>query len=513
VNKGAASGIVWSALGVVLFAGIWQLAASEGWLGRSLPTIGDVGSAFTEYHETLERAAIATVQRAAIGYAIGVAVATVAAAIAVMVPWIELGLGRLAVIVNAVPVIALGPLIQTTALRPHVSVIFAALAVSFTTYVAVLNGLRSASLATHDVLTVHGATRAIRLTRLEAPSAVPSFLDALKVAAPAAMLGALLGEWYGVPRGFGVLMITAMQNFRIPLLWSAALLAVALSALAYALFGAVERLLGFRFGRVVETTSMIVAGGRTRSRRLLTSGFALFVAVAAVVVVWQVWIWIDDVPRIVAPSPGGVVRHLGGHAGDYVGEVVATILSAGLGLVIGLATGVGLAVIASMSRLARGLSAPLTLVLPTVPIVVVIPLVARIVGYNQRTVIVTAVLMAFFPIFVLVAAGLRARPPGADDLFATYRPSAGRRLWLLALPSAVPNLLVAVRIAAANCFLGALSAEWLVGTRGLGHTFSESRVRLQTEAAWAAILLAIVLSVVAYLGAGALEARIRPRFS
>jgi NitT/TauT family transport system permease protein len=153
------------------------------------------------------------------------------------------------------------------------------------------------------------------------------------------------------------------------------------------------------------------------------------------------------------------------------------------------------------------------MLLPTVPIVVVIPIVARIVGYNQRTVIVTSVLMAFFPVFVLVASGLRARPAGADDLFGVYGATGLTRLRLLALPSSVPNMLVAVRIAAANCFLGALAAEWLIGTSGLGHAFSESRVRLATEAAWAAIILAIVCSIVAYLLAESLERRIRPKFT
>lgn len=506
------SQLAWSALGILLFAVAWQVAASQGWLGRSVPTLTDIGAAIVEYRKTLRRAATATLGRAAAGYAIGVVSATAAAGFVVVVPLVDAGMNRLAVIVNAIPVIALGPLIQTTALRPHVAVIFAAIAVFFTTFIAVAAGLRSSSLASQDVFSSLGAGRGERLLRLAVPSAIPAFLDALKVAAPAAMLGALLGEWYGVSRGLGVLMLTAMQNFRVDLLWSATLVAVALSAAAYGLLAVLERVLSFRFPRTLETTTMRKADS-ARSHLALQSAAALLVAGAVVLVAWQWWITADDVPRIVAPRPSGVLHHVSSNLGDYAGDVAATALSAALGLAIGVVIGVALAIVASSSPVARGLSAPLTLLLPTVPIVVVVPIVARIVGYNQQTVVVTAVLMALFPIFVLVAAGLRTRPPGADDLFDTFRPQAARRLWLLALPSAVPNLLVAVRIAAANCFLGALSAEWLIGTSGLGHTFSESRVRLETEAAWGAILVAIVLSVMSYLAAELLDRRVRPRFT
>jgi ABC-type nitrate/sulfonate/bicarbonate transport system permease component len=447
----------------------------------------------------LNRAVTATTRRAAQGYIVGVVVAALCATLLLWIPRMQVGAHRFAVIVNAFPVIALGPVLESTKLRPATSAIFAGLAVYFTTLVTVADGFRATAATSHDVFSSYGSSRWNRFTRLQLPTALPAFATALKIGAPAAMLGAILGEWYGADRGLGILMISGMQNFRIPLLWAAALLAIAVSAVSFFVLGMAERAASRRFAptveRSVETGARRDAWGALDRRRGIPVGT---LGSIALILAWGAWISLGRVPQIVAPSPAGVASHLLHHPGSYVGAAVHTVTSAVGGLFIGLALGVILAVAVSMSSTLRGLLAPLSLMIPSIPVVVIIPVVARLLGYNDRTVVATAVLMAFFPVFVLVTAGLRARPPGSEEVFATYGASRWRRLWYLALPSTLPNLIIAVRISAATCFLGALAAEWLVGGSGLGHLFSQGRVKLETQAGWGAIIVAIALSVVAY---------------
>ena len=84
---------------------------------------------------------------------------------------------------------------------------------------------------------------------------------------------------------------------------------------------------------------------------------------------------------------------------------------------------------------------------------------------------------------------------------------AGRltRLRRLALPSAMPNLLVAVRLSAANCVLAALIGEFLMGTKGLGYLFVRTRSELDMARSWGAALVATVLSVAAFIAADRFE--------
>ena len=72
-----------------------------------------------------------------------------------------------------------------------------------------------------------------RFVSLQLPASLPGLADGLRLAAPAALLGAVIGEWFGAPRGLGVLIVSAMQNYQITLLWSAALLTALSSTIAF----------------------------------------------------------------------------------------------------------------------------------------------------------------------------------------------------------------------------------------------------------------------------------------
>jgi NitT/TauT family transport system permease protein len=69
----------------------------------------------------------------------------------------------------------------------------------------------------------------------------------MKLAIPVAFIGAIVGEWFGASRGLGLLMVSAMQNFQIPLLWSAVLIVTLASLALFGLMSLVERLVYGRF--------------------------------------------------------------------------------------------------------------------------------------------------------------------------------------------------------------------------------------------------------------------------
>jgi NitT/TauT family transport system permease protein len=102
--------------------------------------------------------------------------------------------------------------------------------------------------AHRDLFAVLGADRLKRFARLELPAALPALASGLRLAWPAALIGAIIGEWFGAPRGIGILIINAMQNFQIVLLWCAVLLAVGASLLFYGLLTLLERAAYARFG-------------------------------------------------------------------------------------------------------------------------------------------------------------------------------------------------------------------------------------------------------------------------
>jgi len=221
---------------------------------------------------------------------------------------------------------------------------------------------------------------------------------------------------------------------------------------------------------------------------------------------WQAWVSLARVPAIVMPQPLAVASELAGHPAFYIQEGATTLGVALAGLIAGAAVSVVLAAGAWFSPYATAALTWPVLLIQATPIVALMPVLARVLGYDQRTVVASAALITVFPTLALVAAGLRALPRGSGDVFAALGADRLTRLRLLALPSAVPNLLVALRISSANCILAALVAEYLMGTSGLGRDFALAEGSFHLAAAWAACLVATALSTSAFLFSRRIEA-------
>lgn len=236
-------------------------------------------------------------------------------------------------------------------------------------------------------------------------------------------------------------------------------------------------------------------------------------AVAAVFVAWQVWVTAAGYNRIVVPTPVEVVQDLFANPGAYAGDTARTLSMTVLGLVVGMALGFLAGVAMWSSALAAGAISPVALTLRSIPIVAVIPVVARLVGYGNHLVPIVTVLLAFFPAYVLTGSGLRQASPATTDVLAALGANRRTVLRKVLIPSAVPNLLVALRLSAATAILVAMVAEFLAGTTGLGRLFAEARIRYDTPRAWGAAMIATVASVVLFQLSIRVERWGRARFS
>jgi ABC-type nitrate/sulfonate/bicarbonate transport system permease component len=235
--------------------------------------------------------------------------------------------------------------------------------------------------------------------------------------------------------------------------------------------------------------------------------------VLLVLVAWQLWVVIGRFNVIVMPTPLAVVDDLLTHPGVYLANVGITLAVALFGLVAGMAVGTGLAVAAWFSPVAAGLLNPLTVLFSSVPVVALIPVIARLLGYDTSTVLAIVVIITFFPSFVFASSGLRAPPPGSEDLFRVLGASRLDLLRRLALPAAMPNLAIAFKLASAHAILAAMVAEFLMGTTGLGYLFAKTKSDFQMEQAFGASAVATIISATAFLAAGWVEKRVRDRYS
>jgi ABC-type nitrate/sulfonate/bicarbonate transport system permease component len=194
-----------------------------------------------------------TLWESARGFVYGNVVAILLAILAVTVPVLEGPLTQLGVISYCLPIVAIGSIFAIVFQGETSKVILAAMAVFFTTFVGTVLGLRSASRASLDVVRAYGGGTLAQLRRVRLMASLPSLFAALKIAGPAAVLGAMIGEYLGQQdSGIGQAMVASQQSFNTARTWGLALVATVLGGIVFVVIGLVGR----------RTTGWATAGSR-----------------------------------------------------------------------------------------------------------------------------------------------------------------------------------------------------------------------------------------------------------
>jgi ABC-type nitrate/sulfonate/bicarbonate transport system permease component len=243
-------GLIYPLVGCALLLCAWELVGRHEMLGDTFPALSQVLRVFGDVprRALLIRSAAATMASAAVGYALGACLGAAVALLAHWVPLLRGGLDRMAVLVNALPVIALAPVLIITAGRQDTPAALAAVPVFFLLYTSTGVGLRGASQRLEMVFTTLGASRWQRLAKFEIVAAVPAVLSGMKIAASGAMIGTIVGEWFGAPSGLGVVVLNSMQNFQIPLLWATVMVIAVITLSGYGVLSLAERAARSRIG-------------------------------------------------------------------------------------------------------------------------------------------------------------------------------------------------------------------------------------------------------------------------
>jgi NitT/TauT family transport system permease protein len=230
---------------------------------------------------------------------------------------------------------------------------------------------------------------------------------------------------------------------------------------------------------------------------LITAANALAVF-AALIVIWQLILWIFHVPPYMLPSPWAVARATGARFPALLNASLLTAEEAGGGLLASILAGVVIALLFAQSRWVRRMLYPYTILLQTVPIVAVAPLILMWVGAGTAAVALIAFIISLAPIIANTTQGLISVEENLVHLFLMHSASRAQILFKLRLPHAVPSLFVGIRIASGISVIGAITGELYagssrVGEGGLGYSILYASSQLQTDYLFALVLAATAL--------------------
>ena len=493
--------------GPLVFLLIWEIAARAfsdafvlaGPLAVSVYLFDNFG--------LIARALGVTLANAAFGFFIGNAAAIGLAVLAVLLPRGEAMIRGFALWVFCLPLVATGPLLRVFfGPGEWPQIILAALAVYYTTLIPLLFGLRAVPSGWLDLSRSYGRGRFSALVHIRAMAAVPYLVAGLQIAAPAAFLGAMVGEFTGAERGMGVLTIRALRGMNIEMTWALATVATSVAVLAYAAIGKIAEQI------LAEDPPTILAAPALPSQHGMWSALTQGICVTlGVLVVWWGGLWLSGLNPFFAKGPDDVFEALftasdaeTTRAALYtaLGETAVYLLP---GYMFGLFAGAGLAMLLILLPSLANTAMPLAIALRSVPIITTAPLVVLLLGRGAVGTMTLVAIMVFFPTFVACLHGLKQAPGRVMDVFKSYAASQWDKLLRVRIPAMLPAFFAAARINVPASVLAVTVVEWLATGNGIGSVMALSASLSNYDMLWSSVVLVALLAVMGYLAVGAVE--------
>lgn len=232
---------------------------------------------------------------------------------------------------------------------------------------------------------------------------------------------------------------------------------------------------------------------------------APFVTVLGVAVAWQVAVVAAHVSQLLLPSPLEVIGALVKQPALFVTDTRVTIVEVLLGFVSAVVLSMFLAVVVISSRLVNVALYPVILFLQSVPKIALAPLLLVWIGYGTAPKILVALLTCFFPVFLDTVAGLASVPEDYLSLFRSLESSRWQILIRLRFPYALPQIFVGLKVGITFAVIGAVVAEFVSSTEGLGFLISSASNSLETALAFAGLLVLTLMSIVLFYAVVVLE--------
>jgi sulfonate transport system permease protein len=499
-------------LGVAALLVAWELAARalEGAFILAAPS--EVAVWIAENAGLLGRAFRVTLGNAAAGFVAGNLAAVLLAALALAWPRGERVISGLALLIFCLPLVATGPILRVLyGPGPGPQITLAALAVYYTTFVPLLVGLRAAPSSWFDLVRSYGRGAMAELVHIRAAAALPYLFAGLQIAAPAAFLGAMVGEFTGAERGMGVLTIRATRALDVQAIWALATVAAVASMAVYAAVGAIARAVLTEPPPVILSPPPAPRTGVGRGRGIVLEATAVL---GLALLLWWGAMEIFDLNGFFAKRPDDVWAAL--LTAPDAAETRATLAQALRetsvyllpGFAAGLALGTGMAVALTLVPALGAGATAVAVALRSVPIVTTAPLVVLLLGRGAVGTIVLVAVMVFFPTFVACLHGLRQAPGQVIDVFDSYAAGPIARLWHVQLPAMLPAFFAAARMSVPASVLAVTVVEWLATGRGIGSLMALSASLSDYDMLWSSVVIVALLSVAGYAAVGAVERRV-----
>lgn len=223
--------------------------------------------------------------------------------------------------------------------------------------------------------------------------------------------------------------------------------------------------------------------------------------IAVFLVVWKLYTELSGVSRFVLPAPEAVgLAFLNQIIDPYVwtNHIWTTFYEVMAGLFWAILVGVGLGFAIGKWPVFERITRPFIVATQVIPKVALVPLFLLWLGFGAESKILIAALLAFFPLLINTALGVRSVPSSMHDLMTSLKASKVQRFWKVEVPHTMAYILAGMELAVVQATIGAIVGEYLGGDRGLGRYAVDLQNALQIDKLYGAILIMTLFGFILY---------------
>jgi NitT/TauT family transport system permease protein len=240
------------------------------------------------------------------------------------------------------------------------------------------------------------------------------------------------------------------------------------------------------------------------ARRQVVLPLATFVGM---LLVWEVAVPLLRVQQIVLPRPSAIAATMARTAAPLAFHASQTLMTTAIGFGIAVALGVLLGFAIGASPLCHDALYPLLVGFNSIPKAAVVPLLVMWFGVGTVPAVLTAFLLAFFPVAVNVALGLATLEAELRDVLRALGASRWQIFVKVGAPRTMPLFFASLKVAVSSAFVGSVISETVASNAGIGYLMAVAASDFNTGLAFCGLFVLAAMGVLLYGIFAAVERR------
>ena len=224
-------------------------------------------------------------------------------------------------------------------------------------------------------------------------------------------------------------------------------------------------------------------------------------------VAWELICRIFAVPQFILPAPTVIAKAIYQYWPAIWTNSLQTLYTTTLGFILAVVGGLALGILVGWSRFIYAGLYPLMVGFNAIPKVAVVPILVIWFGIGTIPAVLTAFLIAFFPIVVNVATGLATIEPEMEDVLRALGAKKMDIMLKVGIPRSMPYFFGSLKVAITLAFIGSVISETVAANSGLGHLMLSAQSQFNVPLVFAGMIMLAVEGIAMYAAMAWLEMR------